>query len=583
MASPAPKVMPPLSQYQATRLLHLISSNCSRVREHDHVEQDVWARANPPLRGIAFTSRRQAYTDLAAGHLCAVPASAPDLFPSTAPSPPASPSHSLSTIPSSKGHGVYERNPLADFSPAPRREDADRGAIGPVPNPPVVIQRVESDKSRTSRISSAPSFGKLTDPLSAGSFQGDPPQVLPEKWKQDKGIDSTGDLRRATAEYEEFGNEALITHVFDDLDDEYDFDTETANAIFQAIGSGLSESKPLPRTRSLSSVPSATPQHDVYFFPPVENNEPTIANAYLDDTRAEHSIRHIVEDEEQKADAKFPHDADFNVMAMTSSHPISSAQDLSSSLQPHFSFPPVEKYRVAGMALPSSSASPFHSRIHSSEDGSRSTPVPPPPPLYSSNSLSDSGSPSQTAPVSPHFFSKEFATDSFPDGIPLPPVTPPSAPMCFDVFDSLSSEMEILHIAPGGPIETGVTSPVTNLVTSTESITAPDMATTRTVPSTTSHPKTPSHQANRSLDSTSDYFSCSEYTGISDHGRRMDSSVEVESSDEEFQQERDELDDEELRQAVMSSSVFESTSDTIHEVGAKAVLSPSTLPILNHL
>lgn len=103
------------------------------------------------------------------------------------------------------------------------------------------------------------------------------------------------------------------------------------------------------------------------------------------------------------------------------------------------------------------------------------------------------------------------------------------------------------------------TSPVTEATTLTNLYAAHDEA-LRAAPATAAHGKPPNHANNRSFGSTSDYFSRSEYTGFSDYSRRVDSSVEVETSDEDNAEQRDELDDEELRQAELSNGTFESVA-----------------------
>lgn len=179
------------------------------MRPHDHVDYDIWARSCPPLRGFIFPDRQSAKQSLMTGALCA---EREQVVPETESQVPDAP------LPFTAG--------LADV---------DKGTMGPV-RPNDNMPRVESMESRVSRISSAPSFGKIREPLSADSLrleseeEHEPPGRRPRV------------KRSAMAEYEEFGSEALITHVYDDLEDE--FDESSPSALFHEIGPSVSLAGP---------------------------------------------------------------------------------------------------------------------------------------------------------------------------------------------------------------------------------------------------------------------------------------------------------------------------------------------------
>ena len=243
--------------------MELVSNNKAKVRRTDYVDSDKWARSDPPLRGVLFADRESAKASLTSGNLGAVLADGPQ-------------TPLLESVP----------NGFDDFSEvqmgASTHEDVEKGAIPAVSTRSGLTQsgtangmpRVPSGGSRVSKVSSVPSFGKMREPLSGDST----------RLTDDEGPNSHGRKifrRAAAAEYEEFGSEALITHVYD-LDDD-DLEEGTPSVLFSDIGPSISMTHGIGRklTDSGTSLPKVTDvpsaSHPSQFStdpPPVRVDEP---------------------------------------------------------------------------------------------------------------------------------------------------------------------------------------------------------------------------------------------------------------------------------------------------------------------
>lgn len=222
-------------------MLELVSRNKAKVRPVDHVDRDRWARADPPLHGTRYQTRLEAYQDLSLGNLGA-----------THQKPP---------------------SPLAALLPPPH-SDADKGAAIVPSRTANALPRVESAGSRMSKISSVPSFGKMREPLSGDSaLLSNGPTSAGKGFvvagrkvggaKETREINSAGEEcvpdaptpperrpRANYAEFEEFGSEALITHAYDDLDEDYDIDADASSSrLFRDIGPSISMSRGIDKMR----------------------------------------------------------------------------------------------------------------------------------------------------------------------------------------------------------------------------------------------------------------------------------------------------------------------------------------------
>lgn len=210
--------MHPPSQYQARRLLELVSNNKTRIRRTDHIDRDVWGRQTPPLQGVVYNSRAVAKSALRSGALGAEP------IPLSFASP---------------------QLPVQLQDPAAQLQDAAKGgSLGPQPRQANPMPRVESDNSRMSKISSVPSFGKMHEPLSGdsrvSSVGGNPNPNSASNLNKAIPAGTGRRPRAARPEYEEFGSEALITNMYDDLGDEYSLDAEASSRLFRDIGPSIS-------------------------------------------------------------------------------------------------------------------------------------------------------------------------------------------------------------------------------------------------------------------------------------------------------------------------------------------------------
>lgn len=564
--------MAPPSQYQARRFLDRICANRTTVRPEDYVDRDLWGRVEPPLRGFIFTDRNHARVNLLAGHLCALTPTARDM---ASPSPPVSPSGSIqsSSTTSLSDHREeftdHTDNPHSHSTqqedvvvPSPLK-DVERGPIYPNPvAPPSQMPRVESTNSRVSKVSSVPSFGKMVDPLSAESIRLDSATSSSNRTSVTSGLVMRQE-RRTSPEFEEFGNEVLITNFDDDLHDDYDLEPENPSALFHAIGPSVSEKDSPQRTEYLVSNGDHRQSLDE-------------AHCKSNFDKINHSTNIVdcsLSDEIQYVDAHH--------------HAISESQDtysetmrssLSGSDLPHQSVSSsIEVNRNSTDADPllcehptSNSSAIINSRTTSTliakdfpPKAHVATPPPPPPPqLFSTHSYPQM----PTSPMAPthlsslHFHNRSSDDEDF-DDLPRHPVSPPRAPSMPDMFaidelDLYEDGKPVPMSEPaslGPPTQLDESSPVTDAGTNSDGperehsgglheqtslVDSPSLYQTKTVFKTNS----------RSYLSSSDYFSRSEYTGFSDFSRRIDSSVEVETSDEEGVAVR-ELDEDALREA----------------------------------
>lgn len=221
--------MHPLSQYQAYRLLELIAVNRTRVKPYDHVDSDIWARADPPVRGHVYASRTYAEQHLKAGSMGAgvvrVELAGAEKRAVLELEAPGS-THGEKEVARIDGHlgaGV----------------GASGGGGGGGGGMTRMMMRVESEGSRMSKISSVPSFGRIREPLSGDSVR------LAQVGGEDagdgtRGVKGDAAMKRMSgrAEYEEFGSEALITRVYDEADD--DLEGEVSGRLFGEIGPSVS-------------------------------------------------------------------------------------------------------------------------------------------------------------------------------------------------------------------------------------------------------------------------------------------------------------------------------------------------------
>lgn len=215
--------MHPISQYQAHHLLELVASNRAKVKPHDHVDSDIWARADPPVRGRVYATRATAKQDLKAGHMGAEVVRVEKAETER---------HALLTLEPAGGM-LGEK----EVAPIDGHIGAGVGTGGEVGGE--MMMRVGSEGSRVSKISSVPSFGRMREPLSEDSVR------LSQMGGENGGAGVSGlkgEAARkrlsARAEYEEFGSEALITRVYDEGDE--DVEGEVSGRLFREIGPSVS-------------------------------------------------------------------------------------------------------------------------------------------------------------------------------------------------------------------------------------------------------------------------------------------------------------------------------------------------------
>lgn len=676
--------MPALSQYQASRLLELISYNRVSVRSSDYVERDVWARANPPLRGLTFFDRKLAIASLKSGNLCAVPivtASSPlsNERPHQTPSPPhhmrdeKAPASSTSVvtsvhkedIPMTPHQPTQAQRPMQDDEPfpsphnssltdpnvepsnadvpsesdhaanadvhtasstsvpghpaqpveapkkfnshdsteapivsdvasdlllQPKRADADRGRME-IPPIPESLPRAESTQSKGSHVSSVPSFGKMPNNLSSDSI---PLNEADNSSHLHRGTDislpSSRLDRESSAEYEEFGNEALITRAYDGLDDDYDMETELTTALFQSIGPSVSVAKAIHRAQHLTTVPPGF-VHRPDTADVTSRNGPSYGlseslHHYGNDglrhrprnegagNRSSHGDRATTEYDDADGDGE--QDPRSESLHMTSSE--------------------VDANVIASWTHPSGNSEMAGKSFVFDVDGEQEA-APTPPfhivpsmthePLFAANSYSHVHLPRmEPTPLSPSLFSNSsvaagdsqvatFVKDANGDGVTA---SEGSEDREKDAQDRSGVERNRVEDA------VHETSPVTVGVpwdTSEALRTRRPNATARLSTVSSSQIKASIYGTNsRSFVSTSDYFSRSEYTAMSDYSNRVDSSVEVETSNDENQDERDVPDTDDERHTEPPSSMRSSEmTDHIADIGSGAALEKRIVPI----
>lgn len=551
--------MAPPSQYQARRFLDRICANRTTVRPEDYVDRDLWGRVEPPLRGFIFTDRNHARTNLLAGHLCALTPTARDL---ASPSPPVSPSgsiHSPSTsslsdhLEQSTNHtdNPHSQSTHPDDSVVPSPlKDVERGPIylNPIV-PPSQMPRVESTNSRVSKVSSVPSFGKMVDPLSAESIRLDSTTSSSNRTSATSGLASRHE-RRTNPEFEEFGNEVLITNFDDDLHDDYDLEPENPSALFRAIGPSVSE-KDSPHCTEYP-VSTGDRRH-----PP---DEAHCKSNFDKINHSTHAVDRTLSDEIQYVDADRYATSESQDTYSETMH-----SALSESDTPHRSVSSsIEVIRTSteadrllcehptsnSLAVVNLHRSSTLASKHSLQNTLVTPPSPPPPPqpqLFSAHSYPHVP-PSPMAPTdlsSIHFHDRSSEDEGF-DDLPRHPVSPPRAPSMPDMFaiDELNLYEEGQQVPMSEPASLVPTtqldesSPVTETGTYSDGLEREQSGgLDEQAPAVGSqslyHTKPVFRTNSRSYLSSSDYFSRSEYTGFSDFSRRIDSSVEVETSDEE--------------------------------------------------
>lgn len=597
--------MPLPSQYQARRLLDLVHFNRTRVRSEEHIERDVWARANPPLRGLVFTDKRSASATLAAGYLCAVPVTLS--VSSTSPPPPLSsgqsqhvlsptssasihatphprrhvvPSYKSSSRPTQQTHSITSPLPtltpptptptppspppprlptppphtppspsvpipsmqLDDLANAPVRADADKGAIVTPAPPPHAFARAESANSHMSKISSAPSFGKIPEPLSADSVR---LESIPAVGRVSSTTPVRSDPYNA-AQYEEFGNEALITHGYDELDD-VDLDNDTPSLLFRSIGpsvSAINKDPTADHDYELEADPDAMapmpddprPNHHHIFLPPNPDPGYTAAtiprqhNLPLDreqqsvsTTYGQSSVQEVSFHETSNDSADYLRDYDMHYVDHEPDVERTDEYDLSSTdvaLAPgHTTMipppsppppPPPPPFPPATTALPGGTmATPPPPPFSPPHDAIGST-APAPPPQFLPSLVPSAGPAPSRPPPPPQI----FAVSSQLDDVPAPPSPPTGGDGWYGPLLQPSSSLDqhdsVLQMTDPARLD----EPTGNVQQRVSAIPSKASRTTATATATAT---------DRSFLSTSEYFSRSEYTGFSDSERGLES------------------------------------------------------------